>query len=150
MANKRPLTLEKFREIYSQVTRLCVELVIRTPGGVVLTLRSLPSWHGKWHLPGGTVLYGERITDAIKRIANEELGASVIVDKLMGYIEYAEEKERGFGWGISMVFLCSSTGSEMRPNEDASETGIFSKLPGNLIKEQRAFLKPMWDKIKRK
>lgn len=41
----------------------------------------------------------------VKRIALEELGASVNVGKLLGYIEYtSEEKERGFGYTITMVF----------------------------------------------
>lgn len=147
MNNKRPFSSEEFKEIYSKATRLCVELVIRTPGGIILSLRNLPSYYGKWHIPGGTVFYGERVIDAIKRIAREELDISVKVDRLLGYIEYNEEKERGYGWTVSVPFLCFSDGKNMKTNEDASEAKIFNKLPDNLIEEQRLFLGPIWNEI---
>ncbi len=147
MTDKRPFSLEEFKGIYSKATRLCVELVIKTPEGIVLTLRNLPSYHGQWHLPGGTVLYGESVADAIKRVAKEELDISVTIDRLLGYIEYNETKERGYGWTVSMDFLCFSDGKDMKHNEDASEVRAFNKLPDNIIEEQRIFLEPMWNKI---
>lgn len=141
MTNRRPFSPKEFKKIYSKATRLCVDLVIKTPEGVVLSLRSIFPYKGKWHLPGGTVLYKERITDAIKRVALEELSISVKAQKLLGYIEYPnEEKEGGFGYTISIAFLCFSDGKDMKSNKDASEVKVFSKLPDNLIEEQRVFL----------
>ena len=106
--NKKPFSPKEFKEIYSRATRLCVDLVIKTPKGLALSLRSLSSWKGYWHLPGGTVFYKEKIIDTVRRVALEELGISVNVDRLLGYVEYmSEEKERGFGYTVAMVFLCS-------------------------------------------
>lgn len=149
MNNKKPFSLEEFRSIYSKVPRLCAELVIRTPQGIVLTLRSLPSYNGMWHLPGGTVFYKERIVDALKRIAEDELGISVNIQKLLGYIEYpSEEKERGFGWAVGMIFLCSSEATDLKPrDEEASEIKIFKELPSKMIGEQREFLESVWNEL---
>lgn len=146
---KRPFSSEEFKEIYSKVPRLCVDLVVKTSEGVVLLLRNLPSYRGKWHLPGGTVLYGEKIADAIRRVAEEELGVSVSVQKLLGYIEYpSEKKERGFGHTVSIAFLCSTNKeTALRHNEEAFEVKIFSKLPDNIIEEQGVFLRPILSKI---
>ena len=74
----------------------------------------------------------------------------VSANRLLGYIEYNEEKERGYGWTVSMVFLCFSDGKDMKPNEDASEIKIFNKLPDNIIEEQRVFLEPIWTEINKK
>lgn len=148
MKNKKPFSSEEFKEIYSRATRLCVDLVIKTPEGVVLSLRSIPPWKGRWHLPGGTVFYKERITDTVRRVALEELGASVNVGKLLGYIEYtSEEKERGFGYTITMVFLCSLNKTEMEPNEESLEIKMFKELPDNIIDEQCVFLKSVWQEL---
>ena len=141
MTDKKPFSPEEFKTIYSKVPRLCVDLIIKTLEGIVLTLRDIAPYKGKWHFPGGTVLYGEKVTDTIRRIAKEEIGVSVNVEKLLGYIEYpSEEKDRGFGYTITMAFLCSSAGTEMKPNEQASAIKAFKELPDNMIEEQKAFL----------
>lgn len=149
MKNNRPFSPEEFKEIYSKVPRLCVDLIIKASEGIALSLRSVPPYKGSWHFPGGTVLYRERITDTIKRVAFEELGVSVKVQKLLGYIEYpSEEKERGFGYTVSMAFLCHFAGTNMRPNSEASEIKTFKELPDNMIGEQRVFLESVWQEIK--
>jgi len=87
MKNKRPFSTEEFKKIYSKTPRLCVDLIINTPKGIVLSLRSIEPYKGEWHFPGGTVFYKEKIVDAIDRVALEEVGITVRVEKLLGYIE---------------------------------------------------------------
>lgn len=139
--NSKPFSEKEFKNIYSRATRLCVDLIVQTPKGIVLILRKLPSWYNKWHFPGGTVLYKEKIRDAIPRVALDELGITVKPGKLLGYIEYNEEKERGFGYTVSLAFLCYGKESKMKPNNDAFEVKAFNKIPKNIIKEQASFLK---------
>lgn len=148
MTPKKPYSSEEFKAIYSKATRLCVDLVIKGPEGIVLSLRNIKPYKGQWHFPGGTVFYKEKITDAIKRVAMEEAGIKVNVEKLLGYIEFpSEEKERGFGYTISMAFLCSTKDSIFRSNEESLGIKIFKKLPSNMVAEQYKFLKPIWRKI---
>jgi len=137
----QPFSYKEFKSIYSKVPRLAIELAVKTKDGVILTLRNKHGWENKWHIPGMTLLYKESVVDAIQRVAEEELGVRVNPDKLLGYIEYtSEEKERGFGYTVSIVFLCSILSGELRPNEYASDIKCFKNLPDNLIEEQRQLL----------
>ena len=148
MKNSKPFSSEEFKEIYSKVPRLCVDLVIKIPEGIVLSLRSIPPYKGSWHFPGGTVLFREKVKDAIQRVAMEEIGISVKIHKFLGYIEFFdEEKERGFGYSVSMAFLCHLAGTDIRPNSDASEIKTFKELPDNMVDEQRVFLESVWREI---
>ncbi len=142
MVSQKPLTPEEFEELYSRVPRISVDLVVQTDEGIIFTLRALPTWNGMWHLPGSTVRYGETIAQAVERTAHDELGISVQVEKLLGYLEYpSEKKERGFGWTISLVFLCRVKGGALKKSDDeASQIKAFGALPDPLIREQQDFL----------
>jgi ADP-ribose pyrophosphatase YjhB (NUDIX family) len=143
MPDKRikPFSNSEFKEIYSKVPRLTVEVILKVGDGVVLMKRTEKSWRGKWHIPGGTVFYEETLEKAVKRVAKEELNVEIDVDGLIGYIEYpSEKKERGFGTSIGIAFKCSPTN---KPNLELIEkegVKIFKKLPKNLIEEQRKIL----------
>lgn len=139
---------EEFDKIYSRVPRLCVDLIIRHEKGIVLTLRSLPTWHKQWHLPGGGVQYQETIEQAVARKAQEELGVKVKIIKTLGYIEFpSEQKERGFGWSVSIAILCDYVAGKFTLNEEASEIDFFKELPKGTNIEQAEFLKTHWSEI---
>ncbi len=142
MPRLQPLSDQEFESIYSKVPRLCVEIVLLSGEGLVLSQRSHSSWKGQWHLPGGTVLYQESMEDAVKRIAKEELGITVKICDLLGYIEYPSEvKERGFGWSVGMAFLCETKQELPEVNQDQEPVKLFKNLPTGIVAEQRAFLK---------
>ena len=65
MAQK--LSDQEYKEIYSKVPRLCVELLIKTEEGILLVKRAIPPGEGLWYLPGGTVLFDESVEQAVKR-----------------------------------------------------------------------------------
>lgn len=141
MSRLHPFTIEEFKSIYSRVPRLCVDLIIKNEKGILLTKRMANGWLGQWHLPGGTVYLGESIENAIQRVSSEELGLSLHVTKLLGYIEYpSETKERGYGYSISLAFLCQSTSKNIQLDDQVSEYNFFSTLPDNLMAEQHHFL----------
>ncbi|KKQ25196.1 MAG: hypothetical protein US62_C0003G0025 [Candidatus Woesebacteria bacterium GW2011_GWA1_37_8] len=138
--NKLPYS--EFVSIYSKVPRLCVEVVLLTDGGVVLTKRSIEPLLGWWHLPGGTVLYNETLEHAVKRVAKEELGVNVKIEKMLGYIEYLKEQgASGLGWTISMAFLCNKKSGVLRGSEQGEIFKVFKKtLPSKIISSQKKFL----------
>jgi len=139
---KQPFTIEEFKSIYSRVPRLCVDLVIVKDKKVLMTLRQNNGWLGQWHLPGGTVYLKESIKKTIDRIAMEELGVLLEVKSQLGYIEYlSEEKERGYGYSVALVFLCEINSGEIHTDSDAKEFGWFDEMPESTIVEQRNFLK---------
>lgn len=106
-----------------------------------MTLRKKNGYLGKWHLPGGTVYYREAIEDSVKRIAKEELGVKVSIEKFLGYIEFfSEEKERGFGYAVSLVFLCRVESTKFILDNDVEKLDFFNKPPDVTVKEQKDFL----------
>ena len=83
-----PLSKDEFDRIFSNVPRMTVEVLVTSEGrGVLLALRDVDPCRGMWNLPGGTVRFGERLVEAVRRVAADELGIRVRVGPLLGYIE---------------------------------------------------------------
>lgn len=143
MPESRPrgwLPKQEFLAIYRRVPRLCVEVVMLEPGpGVLLKLRDIPPNVGAWHIPGGTVLFGEPVAEAVKRVARDELGLEVEVGELLGYIEYPSHCENGLDSPVGLAFLTRPAGP---PSGAELPEGCrwFSELPAGLYAEQREFL----------
>lgn len=108
--------------------------------GVVLALRDIPPNEGAWHIPGGTVLFGEPLVEAVKRVARDELGLEVEVGELLGYIEYPSHYENGLDSPVGLAFRARPVGGP--PADDRLPEGCrwFARLPPGLYEEQRAFL----------
>jgi len=118
-----------------------VDLVIKSNNGILLTFRKKNGYENQWHIPGGTVFYREKLIDAAKRVAKEELGVNVTIQKFIGYIEYfSEEAERGFGYTVTLVFLCKLNDLKFVLDNQTSKVGFFKIIPKNTIKEQKKFL----------
>ncbi len=131
---------KEFKQIYSRVPRVTVELIVMTKQGIVLSKRAIEPEKGKWHLPGGTIFKGETVTQAVHRVAQEELGIRVSIKKLAGIIEYPNMKNY-FGQPIGIAFILSTNQKKFKTDHQASETGVFKTLPKELVKDQKIFLK---------
>jgi NUDIX domain len=129
----------EFDAIFNRVPRLCVEVVICTEErGVLLMLRDIPPNIGAWHIPGGTVLFGERLTDAVRRVARDELRMDVTVGDLLGYIEYPSHYENGLDSPVGLAFrTMPAAGVAGDPPEGCA---WFESLPAGLYAEQAEFL----------
>ncbi len=143
MSESRPagwLPKEEFLAIYRRVPRLCVEVVIvEAERGVLLKVRDIPPNEGAWHIPGGTVLFGEPLIETVKRVARDELELEVEVGELLGYIEYPSHYENGLDAPVGLAFLsrpAAANGAAELP--DGCE--FFRELPAELYDEQREFL----------
>jgi ADP-ribose pyrophosphatase YjhB (NUDIX family) len=131
----------EYDAIYTRVPRLCVEVVILSEDrGVVLCLRDIPPNEGAWHIPGGTVLFGEPVTEAVRRVARDELGLDVVAGELLGYIEYPSHYENGLDSPVGLAFRAEPVGGP--PEDGALPEGCrwFSRPPAGLYQEQREFL----------
>ena len=137
----KPLSSREFRDIYSKVPRICVEVVIKNENGIVLTERSIEPYLGLWHIPGGTGVYGEPLERAVRRVAKDEVGVDVEVEKLLGYIEYPDEESvRGFGWPIGIAFLLKIKSGELRGGVQGETVETFQEAPEKMVEPQRKFL----------
>jgi ADP-ribose pyrophosphatase YjhB (NUDIX family) len=137
-----PLPQAEFESVYARVPRLTVEVVIASERGVLLTRRETGPCQGLWHIPGGTVRFGEVLTAAVARVAHHELGLEATAQALLGYIEYPSHLEAGLDWPVGMAFrtelAARSTG---QPFARPEVMGWFSRLPDEMHDEQKAFLR---------
>lgn len=139
--NKHPFSKTEFESIFSRVPRLNVEVVIRAPKGVILTKRGIEPCKGQWHIPGGTVRFGEPLPSAIKRVAEDELGVKVKVGRLIGYIEYPRMVAKGYkGWPVGIAFEVTILDGKLRGDEQGDEIGYFRSVPSNTVADQEEFL----------
>lgn len=134
------LSKEEFDFIYGKVPRLNVELILKSDIGVLLTKRSIEPCKGQWHLPGGTVYYGDSFIDTVKRIAMRELGIYVNQAEMIGYIEYPEHVKKGYGDPRGLSFLITEYEGDILTNEEADASEWFTVLPKNMHPHQDEFL----------
>lgn len=133
----KKLPYVEFKKIYKRVPRLCVDLLIRNnKGEILLTKRDIPPDLGWWHFPGGTVLLGESMEDAIQRVGMEELQTRLKVKKLLGINEYHKS---GFGYPLAATYLVEAQG-KLLGGEQAREIGFFKKLPEKTLPEVKEFI----------
>lgn len=137
-----PLSQTEYDAIYSRVPRLCVELVMVEPAGVVLTQRAVPPGEGLWHLPGGTVQHGEMLVEAARRVALDETGVQIQIVQQLGVAEYAFPNYAHRP--VSVVYLARPIVQNYRCDETATDVRAFSvpdQLAGiSMIAQHRAFL----------
>lgn len=139
--SERPLSKEEFNSIYTKVPRLTIEIIIKNENSqIYLTKRAVEPCKGQWHLPGGTVRFGEPMTEAVKRIASRELGIKVQAMINKGYIEYPSHYLQGLDSPVGIVFEIIRYLGNLKPNEEALNSGWFSKLPDGIHADQDRFL----------
>ena len=140
MADQDPLSETEFWEIYRRVPRLTVEVAVTGDQGLLLTRRAIEPCRGMWHLPGGTVRFGERLAEAVGRVARRELGIEVLESRMLGYIEYPSHWERGLDSPVGIVFLVTRHAGTLAVNAEADAHGWFRRLPAAMHSEQVRFL----------
>ncbi|MGO9027257.1 MAG: NUDIX domain-containing protein [Acidimicrobiales bacterium] len=133
-----PLSEEEFHAIYSRVPRLTVEVIVQSRRGVLLTKRATGPCTGLWHIPGGTVQFGERLVAAVERVAGVELGLEVSVGPFLGYIEYPSHYLNGLDSPVGLAFVVHV--GEDQLTSLADQPSWFAALPDQMHREQRDFL----------
>jgi ADP-ribose pyrophosphatase YjhB (NUDIX family) len=133
-----PLNELEYREIYAKVPRLTVEVVVQSPHGILLVKRTEGPCSGLWHIPGGTVRFGEPLVGAVTRVATMELGLEIEAGPLLGFIEYPSHYLNGLDSPVGIAFLCRldiDLTAVARPGR-----GWFTAPPDPMHTEQVDFL----------
>jgi ADP-ribose pyrophosphatase YjhB (NUDIX family) len=136
-----PLSADEFKQIYEKVPRLTVELIVKTADGILLTLRSIKPYAGFWHIPGGTVYYGESVQETINRVAMRELGITPINPKFIGIIEYPSLVKIGYGDPKGLAYLITDFEGDIEVDSGAEEAKWFKAYPEDTIPDQVEFIK---------
>jgi ADP-ribose pyrophosphatase YjhB (NUDIX family) len=113
-------------------------VVFEAQRGVVLAVRDIPPNIGALHIPGGTVRWGEPVSEAYRRVALDELGVALEPGELLGYIEYPSHFRNGLDSPVGLAFLARAPlpAGERLPHGCA----YHATLPPELYAEQREFL----------
>lgn len=135
----------EFDAIYSRVPRLTVEAILLDDRGVFLTRRASGPCAGRWHIPGGTVRFGEPLEEAVSRVALAETGVTVIASKQVRAVEYPSHYLKGLDHPVGIAFIVSTLG-DPRAAAGADMGGWFDggDLPAGMHDEQVDLIQSVW------
>lgn len=105
-----------------------VGAIIRDGRGRLFMARRGPkakNERGLWEFPGGTVEFGEKLADALRREIREEYGVEIEVGELLDVADHILPAE-GQHW-VSPTYLCTLVSGEpaIREPEKCTEIGWF-------------------------
>ncbi len=107
-------------------------IILTKDNKVVLALRGNDAAvdAGKWHIPGGLVKHGERITATLKRIAKEKTGLDIELlypgDLTKSFIGMYDDPSRDSRFhDIALSFLCEITGGQTNAGLKIAEVKAF-------------------------
>lgn len=104
-------------------------IIVNERGEVFLAKRGplAKNERGLWEFPGGSVEFGERLADALKREIQEEYGVDIAVGPLLDVVDHILSAE-GQHW-VSPTYLCTVQAGEPRILEPGKCTEIGWFLP---------------------
>ena len=103
-----------------------VDAIIRNHEGKILLMhRTCSPYEGYWGLITGLVGANESVTDALKRIAREEVGIDIVVEKYTGRY-YDEVGRHPTKTCICLPHLCRIVACEPNPIKKCDDVKWFS------------------------
>ena len=120
----KTLPFKKYKEIVRVLPIMCIDAVIVKDGKYLLVKRKNEPLKGRYWTPGGRVLKGERLVDAVKRKVEEETGLKVKPISVVGFYEdFYKKNELGLDsvHTTSIVFACSYISGEVRLDNQSSD-----------------------------
>lgn len=138
-----PLSKSEFDAVYAKVPRLTVELIVKNDAGELYLTKRAPDIQpcpGQWHLPGGTVRFGEPVIEAVKRIAARELGIEVKQAGLKGYIDYPSHYLLGLDSPVALAFEIVEYDGQPARDVESERGGWFKHFPQPMHADQDVFL----------
>lgn len=114
--------------------------------GVVLARRENEPARGEWFVPGGRVHKGERLTEAVQRVARAELGAGVTVERELGVYEHfydaADVEDAGGKHYVPTAYVVRTTDESFELDDQHSAVQVYSPgtLPDDLHPYTAAYL----------
>lgn len=130
MDRETPIPPGEWETIVRNVPVVSVDLVVRHDGDVLLGKRTNEPARGEWFVPGGTVFKHERLEDAVHRVARDEVGVEITVDRLLGVYEHfydeAELDDVGGKHYVPVGFLVTAEERALSPDDQHAEVRWFT------------------------
>ena len=135
----KKLSEMEYYPVYRKVPRLCVDLVIFQGEKILMIEREIDPGRGLWHLPGGTVLMGESIEVAAKRVAKEETGLEINGIELIDVMEFGNESNIFFHT-VSQVYKVNAYNGNLVGGKQGKNIKFIGTYRQKMIDEQRILL----------
>lgn len=121
---------EDWATIVKSVPIVSADLLVRVNDGVVLGKRRNKPACGEWFVPGGTVFKGERLRDAARRVARNELGTEITIDSRLGsyehFYETADVPDTDGKHYLATAFVVCPTDDTIEPDDQHADARVFS------------------------
>jgi colanic acid biosynthesis protein WcaH len=119
-----------YRKIQKVLPIACVDLLIKYDKGIILCKRKNSPAKGRFWLPGGRILKGESLEQAVKRKLKEETGLRAKSIKFIGtYTNYFKRGFYGFPFhAIVSVFLVEARNKKIKLDNQHSEFMVVKEL----------------------
>jgi mutator protein MutT len=111
-------------------------IIVNAQGDLFLARRGplAKNERGLWEFPGGSVEFGERLADALRREIREEYGVEIEVGELLDVVDHILPQEKQH-W-VSPTYICRVLSGEPRIMEPGkcTEIGWFNpdQVPAEL------------------
>ena len=131
MADDKPIPADEWETVVRNVPLVSVDLVVETDSGVVLGKRENEPAKDEWFVPGGRVHKHEGLTDAVHRIAGDELGIPVTIERQLGVYEHfydvADVKGAGGKHYVPIGYHVRPAGDEtLQADDQHSSLDVFA------------------------
>ena len=129
------LPLEEYKDIVSKMPILTVDAIVVHEGKYLLLKRNFEPLKGIYWLPGGRVLRGELLQEAVIRKMREELGVDVSIISLAGFHDYIykeNEFDLDFVHTVSAVFYVSPLSTDVKLDIQSEDYIWSDTLPEQL------------------
>jgi 8-oxo-dGTP pyrophosphatase MutT (NUDIX family) len=100
---------------------------------------------GFWDIPGGTIEFGEKIVDALKREVLEETGLKIKPGKIQSVYGYLSGESRH---QFQLVYACVYRSGEVKLNPEEHDKYLWATIPEISKLKKIAFLKNLLKEIK--
>lgn len=105
----KPIPRALYAQIHASMPILCVDVLVAREGQVLLVRRKIKPLAGQWWIPGGRMLRGETIKEAVLRICRDEVGLKVNPLAFVTHLEFQSGDDPfGHGRGTCTVSIVHS------------------------------------------
>ena len=84
--------------------------------------------------------FGEPVVEAVRRVAQDELGLTVSVGQLLGYIEYPSHYNNGLDSPVGLAFRAQTSIVDMPDERDLRSECAWFTACDKMHDEQKEFL----------
>lgn len=129
MNGDRRIPAGEWETVVRNVPIVSVDLVVRAGPGVVLGRRRNQPARGEWFVPGGRLVKGERLREAVHRVAREELGVDVEIAARLGVYEHLYDATEVPGVAgkhyVPVAFEVTATSTAFAPDDQHGAIRVF-------------------------